>query len=83
MPKHVYPYNNLHHRKLSQSNEHWTEIVKYAHQHNIIQAAKQYKHARDTVSKHYKYWLTQGKPDLYHVAGQRHNQSSRLGGGYR
>ena len=52
MPKHVYQYNNPHNRKLSQSNEHWTEVVNYADQHNIIQAANQYKHARNTVSKH-------------------------------
>ena len=79
MPKHVYHSHNLVNRKQSQSDEHWTEVVNYAHQHNIKQAAKQYKHARNTVSKHYKYWLSQGKPDLYHVVDKRHNQSSRIG----
>ena len=79
MPKHVYQYNNPTHRKQSQSDEHWTEVVNYAHQHNIIQAANQYKHGRHIVSKHYKYWLAQGKPDLYHVFDKRHNKPSRIG----
>ena len=72
IPKHVYHPHNLANHKQSQSDEHWTKVVNYAHQHNIIQAANQYKHC--------KHWLSQGKPDLYHVADQRHNQSSRLGG---
>ena len=79
MPKHVYQYNHPAHRHQSQSDQHWTEVINYAHQHNIITAANQYKHARNTVSKHYKHWLSQGKPDLYHLPDQRHNKSSRLG----
>ena len=75
----MYHSHNLANRKQSQSDEHWTKVVNYVHQHNIIQAANQYKHGRHIVSKHYKYWLSQGKPDLYHSPDQRHNKPSRLG----
>ena len=79
MPTDVYHWHNLANRKQYQSDEHWTKFVNYAYQHNIIQAANQYKHARNTVNKHYHTWLTQGKPDLYHVVDKRHNKPSRIG----
>ena len=54
MSKHVYPYNNPTHRNQSQSDQHWTEVVNYVHQHNVIQAAKQYKHAQLYAVHHMK-----------------------------
>ena len=79
MTKHTYCYNKHTSTPLSQLNQHWTDVLKYADSTSCLQAAKLFEHDKNTVSKHYKLWIQLGKPAMYTYTGQRRDKPSLIG----